>query len=97
MQATPKPTQRRLTTGEENKAPGPHKTAGYEILNIEITTEEQDAVIRVAFHKEYTLLKETELQYTIGKKMPNLVKPRNEALVHPASDLLKAYTTEGFL
>ena len=40
------------------------------------------------------MLKETELQDAIGKKMPNLVKPRNEALVHPEEDLIEAYTTE---
>ena len=41
------------------------------------------------------MTKETELQNTIGKKMPNLIKPLVEALVHPAAYLLEAYTTEG--
>ena len=41
------------------------------------------------------MTKETELQNTIGKKMPNLIKPLVEALVHPAAYLLEAYATEG--
>ena len=31
----------------------------------------------VAFYNEHKMLKETELQDAIGKKMTNLVKPRN--------------------
>ena len=60
-----------------------------------MTTEEQDAATRVAFYNKDTMPKETELQDAIGKKTPNLVKPRNKALVHPAAYLLEAYATEG--
>ena len=56
-------------------------------------TEEQDAAIRVAFHNKDTIPKETKPQDSIGKKITNLIKPINEAPVHPASDLLKAYAT----
>ena len=95
VQAKLKLTQRILTI-EENKAPAPYKTAGYYLSKIATTTEEQNSAIRVAFHNEDTMPKETEIQDAIGKKMPNLIKPRNEPLVRPTADLLKAYATEGF-
>ena len=55
-----------------------------------MTTEEHDVAIRVEFHNGDTMLKETELQDTIGNKMPKLVKPQNEALTHTSADFLKA-------
>ena len=94
VQATPKPTQWRPTIEEENKAPPPHKTVVYDILNISMTMEEHDSAIKVALQKKVTMRKETELQDDIGKKITNLVKPQNAALVHPAADLLESYTTE---
>ena len=51
--------------------------AGYDLSNIAMTTEEQDAAVRVAFYNEDTIPKETEHQDTIGKKIPNLLKPWN--------------------
>ena len=95
MQATPKPIQRRLATGEEKKAPKTHKRVVYDTPTIAMTTEEQDATIRVAFYNEDTVMKEIELQYATGKKMTNLVKPWNESLLHPASDLLETYAMDG--
>ena len=71
--------------------------AGYDLSNIAMTTEEQDAAIRVAFYNEDTFPKETEHQDTIGKKIPNLLKPWNESIVHPPAYLIEAYATEGFL
>ena len=61
-----------------------------------MTTEEHDFAIRVYFHNGDKILKETELQDTIGKKMPKLVKPQNEALTHTSAEFLKAYAAEGF-
>ena len=51
-------------------------------------TEEQDASISMAFYNENKIPKETDLQDAIGKKMSNLGKFRNEALVHPSADLI---------
>ena len=96
VKATSKPTQKCLTTLEENKAPEPHKTSGSNLQNIAMTAEEQEATIRLDFYNEDTMTNETGIQDTIGQKMPNLVKPWNEHLVHPAADLLEAYDTEGF-
>ena len=96
VKATSKPTQKCLTTLEENKAPEPHKTSGSNLQNIAMTAEEQEATIRLDLYNEDTMTNETGIQDTIGQKMPNLVKPWNEHLVHPAADLLEAYDTEGF-
>ena len=59
-----------------------------------MTMEEQDVTIKVALYNEDTMLKETELQESIGKKIPNLVKPQNGYLLHPEADLLDTYATE---
>ena len=59
--------------------------------------EKQDAAIKLAFYNGNTMAEETELQYDIDRKTPNLVKPRNEALVHTSKYLLEAYATEGWL
>ena len=60
-----------------------------------MTMEDQYSSIRVDFYNEYKMPKQTEFKDAIGKKMTNLVKPWNEALVHPPETLLEAYTTEG--
>ena len=70
--------------------------AGYNLPNISMKTEEQDANIRVAFYNEDTITKWTELQESIGKKIPNLVKPQNESLIHPAAGIIESYATEGW-
>ena len=59
-----------------------------------MTTEEQYAAIRVALYNEETMPKETEPQDAIGKKIPKLVEPWNESLLHPAAGLLEAYARD---
>ena len=71
--------------------------AGYDLSKNSTMTEGQDATIMVAVHNNDKIMKETELRDATVKKVPNLVKPRNESLVHPTEDLLKAYATEGYL
>ena len=62
--------------------------------NLAMTSEEQNAAIRAAFTNDDTMPKEKELKEAIGK-MPSLVEPRNEALLHAAASLIDAYAQEG--
>ena len=59
-----------------------------------MTTEEQNAAIRVAFYNDETMPQEKELETAIGK-IKKLVQPRKEALKHEAASLIDSYATEG--
>ena len=48
---------------------------GCDLSNILKTTEEQNVFMRLTFHNEDTMSKETEPQYAIGKKIHKFVKP----------------------
>lgn len=63
--------------------------------NYAMTTEEQNAAIRIAFYEDDTMPKEKELESAIGKTQKMLVQPRKEALQHAAASLIKSYATEG--
>ena len=59
-----------------------------------MTTEEQNAAIRVAFYNDDTMPQEKELESAIGK-IKQLVQPRKEALKHEAASLIDSYATKG--
>ena len=59
-----------------------------------MTAEEQNAAIRAAFANKDTLPKEKDLLDAIGK-IPSLVKPTKEALLHAAAALIDAYSEDG--
>ena len=59
-----------------------------------MTAEEQNAAIRAAFANEDTLPKEKDLLDAIGK-IPSLVEPRKEALLHVAAALIDVYSQDG--
>jgi hypothetical protein len=61
---------------------------------IAMTGEEQNAAIRQAFVNNDTMPHEKELKDAIGK-IPSLVTPRNEALLHAAAELIDAYSKNG--
>ena len=61
---------------------------------IAMTREEQNAAIRQAFVNNDTIPQEKELKDAIGK-IPSLVSPRNEALLHAAAELIDAYSKNG--
>ena len=56
-----------------------HKELFTPTTNYAMTTEEQDAAIRVAFYNDDTMPKEMELKTAIGK-IKHLVLPRKKAL-----------------
>ena len=80
--------------GIKKNPPAHHKTVGSDLPNIVMKMEKQDVAIKLAFYNGNTMVEETELLYDIDRKIPNLVKPRNEALVHTSKYLLEAYATE---
>ena len=60
-----------------------------------MTPEQQAAAIRLAFYKEETTPKGTELKVAIGKKA-HLVILRNEAMDHVAADLILLNAKDGW-
>lgn len=59
-----------------------------------MTAEEHNAAIHQAFVNDDTIPQETELRNAIGK-IPSLVTPQKEALLHAAAKLNDAYAKNG--
>ena len=79
---------------EEQSRTMAHYNEIFNTPSLTMTAEEQNAAIRSAFANEDTLPKEKDLLDAIGK-IPSLVKPTKEALLHAAAALIDAYSEAG--
>ena len=80
---------------EEQSRTMTHYNEIFNTPSLTMTAEEQNAAIRAAlFANEDTLPKEKDLLDAIGK-IPSLVEPRKEALLHVAAALIDVYSQDG--
>ena len=78
---------------EEQSRTMAHYNEIFYTLSLTMTAKEQNAAIWAAFANEDTLPKEKDLLDTIGK-IPSLIEPHKEALLHAAAALIDAYSQD---